>query len=83
VDIPQKSIVFTKSKKRIIKDQEFQNILLERDPTKILTDSCEVQLIVDVENSIISQVQNSYNFVPNVFCSESAHKLLKAEKIIE
>jgi HD superfamily phosphohydrolase len=83
VDIPQKSIVFTKSKKRIIKDQEFQNILLERDPTKILTDSGEVQLIVDVENSIISQVQNSYNFVPNVFCSESAHELLKAEKIIE
>lgn len=83
VDIPKKSIVFTKSKKRIIKDQEFQNILLERDPTKILTESGEVQLIVDVENSIIAQIQNSYNFVPNVFCSESAYELLKAEKVIE
>jgi HD superfamily phosphohydrolase len=83
VDIPQKSIVFTKSKKRIIKDQKFPNILHERDPTKLLTDSGEVQLIVDVENSIIAQVQNSYNFVPNVFCSESAYELLKEEKIIE
>lgn len=83
VDIPKKNIVFTKSKKKIIKEKEFQNILLERDPTKILTDSGEVQLLVDVENSIIAQIQNSYNFVPNVYCSESAHILLKQEKIID
>jgi hypothetical protein len=83
VDIPHKSIVFTKSKKLIIKDQKHQNILLERDPTKILTDSGDVQLLVDVENSIISQIQNSYNFVPNVYCSESAYLLLKEEKIVE
>ncbi len=83
VDIPKKNIVFTKSKKRIIKDQEFQNILLERDPTKILTDSGEVQLLVDVENSIISQIQNTYNFVPNVFCSESAYQLLQSEGLID
>jgi len=83
VDIPQKSIVFTKSKKRIIKDHEHENVLLERDPAKILTDSGEVQLLVDVENSIISQVQNTYNFVPNVYCSESALELLKAEKIVD
>lgn len=82
VDIPKKNIIFTKSKKRIIKDQKFQNILLERDPVKILTDSGEVQLLVDVENSIIAQIQNTYNFVPNVFCSQSAHDLLSENGVI-
>lgn len=83
VDIPKKNIVFTKSKKRIIKDQERPNILLERDPVKILDELGQVQLMVDVENSIISQVQNTYNFVPNVYCSESTYNLLVEEKILE
>ena len=83
VDIPKKNIVFTKSKKRIIKDQEHPNILLERDPTKILTETGEVQLLVDVENSIIASIQSSYNFIPNVFCSSSAYELLKNEGIVE
>ncbi len=82
VDIPKKSIVFTKSKKRIVKDRNYPNMLLERDPTKILTDSGEVQLLVDVENSIISHISNTYNFVPNVFCSESAYLLLKSKGLI-
>ena len=82
VDIPKKNIVFTKSKKRILKDQSFPNFLLERDPAKILTETGEVQLLVDVENSIISQLQNTYNFVPNVYCSESAHRLLKQNGLI-
>ncbi|MBT4793366.1 MAG: hypothetical protein HON90_17475, partial [Halobacteriovoraceae bacterium] len=83
VDIPKKNIVFTKSKKKIIKENESPNVLLERDPTKILTDTGEVRLLVDVENSIIAQIQSAYNFVPNVFCSESAYQLLKAHKMTE
>lgn len=82
VDIPKKNIIFTKSKKRIIKEQTSPNILLERDPTKILTDSGEVQLLVDVENSIIAQIQNSYNFVPNVYCSQSAYKILEENGLL-
>lgn len=82
VDIPEKNIIFTKSKKRIIKDQKHQNILLERDPAKILTESGQVQLLVDVENSILAKVQSSFNFVPNVYCSESAFKLLVEGGII-
>lgn len=83
VDIPSKNIVFTKSKKRIIKDKLSPNILLERDPTKILLEDGEVRLLVDVENSILSMIQNAFNFVPNVFCSQSAYELLKQEKIVE
>lgn len=82
VDIPKKNIVFVKSKKRIIKDKIQQNVLLERDPVKILTDSGDVQLLVDVENSIISHLQNTFNFVPNVYCSDSAYELLLEEGII-
>ena len=82
VDIPKKNIIFTKSKKRILKDQSYPNFLLERDPAKILTETGEVQLLVDVENSTISQLQNTYNFVPNVYCSESAHKLLERNGLI-
>ncbi len=82
VDIPKKNIVFTKSKKRIVKDQSYPNLLLERDPAKVLTDTGDVQLLVDVDNSIISQLQNTYNFVPNVYCSESAHRLLELNGLI-
>ena len=56
--------------------------MLERDPAKILTDTGDVQLLVDVNNSIISNLQNVNNFVPNVYCSESAYELLKSEGII-
>lgn len=82
VDIPKKNIVFTKSKKRILKDQHHPNFLLERDPAKILTETGEVQLLVDVENSTIFQLQNTYNFVPNVYCSESAYRLLEKNGLI-
>ena len=81
-DIPKKQIIFVSSKKSIIKNKQHPNILLERDPVKILTDSGDVQLLVDVENSIISQLQNSYNFVPNVYCSDSAYNLLVDQGII-
>ncbi len=83
VDIPKKNIIFTKSKKRIIKEKTNQNVLLERDPTKILTESGDVQLLVDVENSILSMIQHANNFVPNVYCSQSALDLLISEGIIE
>jgi len=82
VDIPEKNIVFVNSKKQIIKKQKTPNVLLERDPAKILTENGDVQLLVDVENSIISQLQNSYNFVPNVFASKSAIELLEKEGIL-
>lgn len=81
-DIPKKQIIFVSSKKSIIKKKKHQNVLLERDPVKILTDSGDVQLLVDVENSIISQLQNSFNFVPNVYCSDSAYQLLVDQGII-
>ena len=82
-DIPKKSIVFVKSKRGIIKGKSHDNILLERDPVKILLDSGETQLLVDLDNSVISNLQNAFNFVPNVFCSDSAYALLKSAGLLD
>jgi HD superfamily phosphohydrolase len=83
VDIPKKNIVFVNSKKRIIKNAKNSNLLLERDPAKILTERGDVQLLVDIDNSVISMLQNSFNFVPNVYCSDSAYSLLESSGILK
>jgi hypothetical protein len=81
-DIPQKSIIFVRSKKMIIKKLEGDNYLLDRDPVKILMDSGDIKLLVDVEESIISKLQNTINFIPNLYCSQSAYEKLLAGGVI-
>ena len=81
-DLPSKHIIFVKSRRKLVKSKTNENLLLERDPVKILLDNGDVKLLGDVENSIISDLQTKFNFVPNVFCSESAYELLKAEGVI-
>jgi HD superfamily phosphohydrolase len=81
-DLPKKNIIFVKSRKKVVKSKTNENLLLERDPAKILMDNGDVKLLGDVENSIISDLQSKFNFVPNVYCSDSAYDLLKAEGII-
>ena len=82
VDLPKKNIIFVKSRKKVVKSKTNENLLLERDPAKILMDNGDVKLLSDVENSIMIDLQNKFNFVPNVFCSDSAYELLVAEGII-
>jgi hypothetical protein len=82
VDIPKKNIIFVKSRKKLVKSKTQDNLLLERDPAKILMDNGDVYLLGDVENSVIAELQNKFNFVPNVYCSDSAYELLKSEGII-
>jgi len=83
VDIPKKNIVFVNSKKRIIKKAQHSNLILERDPAKIITERGDAQLLVDIDNSVISMLQNSFNFVPNVYCSDSAYELLEKSGILK
>src|SRR5690606_32273743 len=82
VDLPKKNIIFVKSRRKLIKSKTGENLLLERDPVKILMDDGDVKLLGDVENSIISDLQTKFNFVPNVYCSDSAYELLRAEGIV-
>jgi HD superfamily phosphohydrolase len=81
-DIPDKNVQFVKSRKRLIKTKTKDNVLLERDPAKILFDNGDVKLLHDVENSIISKLEHTFNFIPNVYCSQSAYDLLIKEKIV-
>jgi HD superfamily phosphohydrolase len=81
-DLPTRDIIFVKSKNSIIKSSTAPNILLERDPTKISFENGDVKLLAGMENSVIHQLQNSKNFLPNVFCSNSAYKLLENEGLV-
>jgi hypothetical protein len=82
-DLPTKNIIFMNSHHSIVRKKKNQNILLERDPVKISRDNGEVILLADAENSLLNKVQNTINYTPNVYCSESAYELLKREKIVE
>jgi HD superfamily phosphohydrolase len=83
-DIPRKDIIFVKSPKSIVRSQKgaTSNVLLERDPVKISYENGEVKLLADVENSVISRLYSTKNFIPNIFCSQSAHDLLIKEGVI-
>ncbi len=84
-DIPKKAIMFVKSPKNVAKNssKDLSNVLLDRDPVKITMENGEVKLLGEVENSLISKLFNSNNFIPNVYCSTSAYELLLAEGVIE
>lgn len=84
-DIPKKAIMFVKSPKNVAKNtsKELANVLLDRDPVKISMENGEVKLLGEVENSLISKLFNSNNFIPNVYCSTSAYELLLANGVIE
>jgi HD superfamily phosphohydrolase len=82
-DLPQKQIIFVKSSKQIVEANKSSNVLLERDPVKISYENGKVKLLAEVENSIISKLHNSTNYIPNVFVSESAFAILAKEGVIE
>ena len=84
-DIPKKAILFVKSPKNVAKNSSSQsaNVLLDRDSVKIVMENGEVKLLAEVENSLISKLFNSNNFIPNVYCSTSAYELLLSEGVIE
>ncbi|CAN0055279.1 unnamed protein product, partial [Chrysoparadoxa australica] len=82
-DIPTKQIVFVKSSKNIIAGNKSGNVLLERDPVKISYENGDIKLLAEVENSVISRLRKTTNFIPNIFCSEGAYDLLAKEGVIE
>lgn len=82
-DNPKKDIVFVKSHQQIIKSKKEENLLLERDPVKISYENGEIKLLAEVENSIISRLQNTVNYIPNLFCSQSAYDLLLKKGVID
>ncbi len=84
-DLPKKPILFVRSYDNIVKSNITKtNLLLERDPVKISYDNGDVRLLAEVENSVMSRVGNADNYIPNVYCSQSAYlKLLSAGMVDE
>ncbi len=82
-DFPKKDIYLAKSHKRLVKDTSQTNLLLERDPVKICYSSGEVYLLSNLDNNLVSKLQNSVNFMPHVFCNEKAYACLKDSGLIE
>lgn len=82
-DLPQKQIIFVQSSKSLVTNNKTTNVLLERDPVKISYENGEIKLLAEVENSVISRLKNTMNFIPNIFCSQKTHDLLVKEGVIE
>jgi len=83
-DIPEKEIVFISSLGKIKKAQGTRaNLLTTRDPVKIYYGPGKVKLLVDIETSLMDRMQHTTNFIPNVFCSEGALKLLRERKLVD
>lgn len=76
-DLPKKDILLVKSERKVVKDKTFDNVLHERDPAKIIKEDGNIVLLSSYEDTLINKLQTSYNFLPNVFCSESAYTRLE------
>ncbi len=82
-EVQTKDISFVRSLKKIIKNLKTTNVLLERDPVKISYDNGVIKLLAEVDNSIISTLQYTNNYIPNLFCSQSAFDLLLEANLID
>lgn len=82
-DLPKKDISLVKSAKQIAKNSQAVNLLHERDPVKIKAESGEVKLLADIESSVVSRLQNTTNYIPNVFVSKPFYQKLKKASIVD
>lgn len=82
-DIPTKDVSFTKNMELLQKEAKGQDLLLLRDPAKILTRAGEVKLIIDVPNSLMSILSQYRNFLPRIYVSPNTYEKLKKKKILD
>ena len=76
-DIPDSDIVFAKHKDDIVARRRSDNILIERDPVKIVDAQGKGSLLVDKEHSIIRILSAVKNFIPSLYMNERAHQILR------
>lgn len=82
-DIPDSDITFAKHVEDIVRKRESDNLLLERDPVKIVDSHGHGALLVQKEHSILRILANVRNFVPSFYMNESAYQLLKREGLLD
>ena len=81
-DIPSKDIAFSASREKLNKKERKGPLYLEQEPVKIVTKRAGPKLLIEVENSIVKRLSNYVNFVPSVYCNDSAMKLFKAKGLV-
>lgn len=81
-DIPHKDVIFTKDYQSVISKKESSHIYTERDPVKIISKDGKISLLVERENTLVSKLSRSTNFIPNVYGNEKAYELLRSRKLL-
>lgn len=84
VDFPHKDVVFTKSKKSLMRSYKgpTKNLINESESVKIVDYSGKPSLLVDRENTLMKHLSGFINFVPSVYASQAAIELLRKKSVI-
>lgn len=81
-DIPHKDVIFTKDYHSVVSKKESNHIYTERDPVKIISKNGKISLLVERENTLVSKLSRSINFIPNVYGNDRAYELLRSKKLL-
>jgi HD superfamily phosphohydrolase len=76
-DIPQKDVAFTTGTEGLKKLKSSDPEKLARDPVKIVSRDGSAKMLVEIENSLMRTLSGYTNFVPSVYASEGAYKILR------
>jgi hypothetical protein len=82
-DIPTKDVMFTKNLERCQKDAKGGDICELRDPAKIHTRTGDLELLVQIPNSLMSILSQYRNFLPRIYVSPEVYAKLEKKKILD
>lgn len=81
-DIPHRDVMFTLDMKSIVKDQKGSNLLLARDPVKVVNRHGEPQLLIQASGSLFGILNQYRNFIPRIYVSAKSLDLLSSNGIL-
>jgi hypothetical protein len=67
----------------IVRRRGSDNLLLERDPVKVVDSMGNAALLAEKEHSIIRILSGVRNFVPSFYMNEKAFELFRREGMLE
>ncbi len=76
-DIPSKDIQFTKNMDMIRKEAKGTNVVLLRDPVKVIKANGDVKLLVEEDNSLLNILSHYRNFIPRIYVSAKTYEKLE------
>jgi uncharacterized protein len=82
-DIPNRDVMFTKNLERCLRDAKGGDIHKLRDPAKILMRTGELNLLVQVPNSLMSILSQYRNFLPRIYVAPSLYEKLEKKKVLD